>query len=131
MADPSFLQYLWRCALAFVLGLSSFVVAMYAGEGLGIVAGIACLSIFLFLCQFLLSLRGTNYLFFNRVVGSNVPIIAALDLPLLIMFLMILYGEKGAVLAQGLPSLLFGCASTCAGAGLAMFVARRKVKHRP
>jgi|WetSurSiteA1Bulk_404760.scaffolds.fasta_scaffold91091_2 hypothetical protein len=85
MADPSFWQYLWRCALAFVLGLFSFV-AMYAGEGLGIVAGIACLSIFLFLCQFLLSPRGTNYLFLNRVVGSNVLIIVALDLPLLIMF---------------------------------------------
>lgn len=87
MANP-YWQYLWRCALGFLLGLFSLVVAMYAGEGLGIFAAFICISILFFLCQFLLSLRGNNDLFFNRVVGSNMPIIVALELPLLIIFLM-------------------------------------------
>ncbi len=131
MADPPYWQYLWRCALGFLLGVLSFVPAMVAGEGLSIVAGLICVMIYFFVCQFLLSIRENNYLFFNRVVGSNMPIIVALDLPLLIMFLMILHGEKrGVVLAQGVPSLVLGCASTCAGAAMAMFVARRKVEHR-
>jgi hypothetical protein len=134
MADPLIWKYLWRCALAFGLGLVSLMLS-FVGEGLGeilsIVTGIACLSIFLFLCQFLLSLRETNYLFSNRMVGSNVPIIVALDLPLLILFLM-MFGEKrkGVILMQGVPLLLFGCTSTVAGAVTALFVGRRKVeKH--
>lgn len=131
MADPSFWQYLWRCAIAFVLGLFSFVPAMFAGEALGIVAGVIGISIYFFLCQFVLSLRENNYLFFNRLVGSNMPIIVALDLPLIILFVMMLYGEKsGPILAQGVPLLLFGCASSCAGAAMALFVAHRKVEHR-
>ncbi len=131
MADPD-LQYLWRCPVAFLLGLLSFVVLVAAGEGLGLVAAMVCSLAYFFACQFLLSLRENSFMFFNRVVGGNMPIIVALDLPVLIIFLMIRYGEKlGVALAQGVPYLLLASTGTFAGAATALFIARRKIESRP
>lgn len=130
MANP-YLQYLWRCPVAFLLGVLSFLPLFAAGEGLGILVGLLCAVIYFFVCQFLLSLRKENDLFYNRVVGSNAPIIVAMDVPLVIVFLLMLYGErKGPILAQGLPLLLLGCSSTFAGAALALSVARRRVEKQ-
>jgi hypothetical protein len=129
MANP-YLQYLWRCSVGFLLGVLSFLPVFAAGEGAGIVAGLIVAVVYFLVCQFLLSLRKENDLFYNRVVGSNTPVIVAMDLPLVIGFLIMLYGERrGPILSQGLPLLLLGCSSTFAGAALALSVARRRVCH--
>ena len=93
MANPP-LQYFWRFSVAFLLAVLSFLPLFAAGEGLGILVGLLCAVIYFFVCQSLRSLRKENDLFYNRVVGSDAPLIVSMDLPLLIVFLVMPCGQR-------------------------------------
>ncbi|MBE3049355.1 hypothetical protein IMZ48_44025 [Candidatus Bathyarchaeota archaeon] len=105
--------------IAILLGVLSFLVFMFVGEGAGFVPAFIAVAAFLFVCQFLLS-RG--HVDAHR---KDWRIMLTLAAPLLVTtFLMVLLEKREIVLAQA-PVMLAACVGIYAGAVVASLAARR------
>jgi hypothetical protein len=104
---------------AFLLGLPSFLLLMFIGETLGLLAAFASLTVYFFICQFLLS-RGNA-----DALRGDWRIMLALDAVILLsVLIMVLVEKQQTILAQGPGLLLACCGGTLAGAFVASRVAR-------
>ncbi len=110
-----------RGFVAFALGVLSFPLFFFLGEGAGVPVMVPGMTAYFFICPFMLS-RG-------RVNGYREwPIMLALDAVPMLLLLMAVIAEKWQViLVQG--SLILGpaCIGTFAGAVAASLVARRAI----
>ena len=111
-----------KYAIAFFLGLLSFLVLMFVGETVGAAAGFIGLAVYLFACQFLLS-RGNP-----DAAPGDWPLMLLLNAVMLVaLVLMTLVERRAVVLSQG-PAMLGACLTgTLGGAFAASRAARRKM----
>ena len=110
-----------RGLVAFALGVLSFPLFFFLGEGAGVPVMVPGMTAYFFVCQFmLLRGRGNGY--------REWHIMLALDaIPMLLLVLTAVIAEKWqAILVQG--SLILGpaCGGTFAGALAASLAARRR-----
>jgi len=116
-----------RTAVAFLLGVLSFLLMMFVGEGLssslgeakGLLVTFGVMAVYFFVCQFLLSRGHPDAL---RTDGRVMLALAAV--PLVFIVLMGLAEKRGVLLSQGLGVLLAVCVGILAGA----FAASRTAK---
>jgi len=114
--------------VALLLGVLSFLLMMFIGEGLvshlgepeGLLVTFAALAVYFFVCQLLLS-RG------NRdALRTDWRIMLALGaVPLAVVVIMALAEKRDVLLSQGLGILLSTCVGILAGAFTASRAARR------
>jgi len=105
---------------AFLLGLFSFFVYMFAGETAGLVLGFVALAAYCCLCQFFLSRKNAD------AYRTDWPVMLALDATELVLFvIMARGGDREAFLSQGPGILLATCGGTYLGAVVASLTARR------
>lgn len=114
-----------RLGAAFFLGILAFLLLMFIGETVGLLAAFGSLTVYFFICQFLLS-RGHP-----DALRDDWRIMLALDAVILAsVFVMVLVEKWQVILAQGPGMLLACCAGTLAGALAASWVARRAAARR-
>jgi hypothetical protein len=110
---------LLKVLVGVLLGVFSFLVAMFVGGAAGTLPAFIAVAAFLFGCQFLLSWGHVD------AHRKDWPVMLALAAPLLAStFMMVLVEPPETVLDQG-PVLLFACAGIYAGAVTASRMARR------
>jgi len=109
-----------KIVIAFLLGVLSFLLAMFIGEGSGLPAAFATLAGYFFICQFLLSRGNPN------AWRSDWRIMLALDaVTIIVVCIMVTAENRDVALAQAPGWLLSTCGGTFAGALAASLVARR------
>lgn len=105
---------------AFGLGVFSFLLFMFVGESVSLMAGFIALALYFFLCQFLLS-RGNP-----EAHHEDWPIMLSLDAVMLVcLFFMIAIEKQSVIFSQAQGILVSTCGGTYAGAVAASFTARR------
>jgi hypothetical protein len=106
--------------IAFLLGVGSFVLMMAVGEGSGLVAAFAVLTVYFFVCQFLLS-RGNR----GAMRTDGLVMLALAAVPLVAVVLMAVTEKREVLLSQGAGLLLSTVVGILGGAFAASRVARK------
>ncbi len=105
--------------VALLLGVVSFLLVMFVGEGAGLPAAFAVLAVYFFVCQFLLS-RG------NRdALRTDAGVMLALGaVPVVLVVIMAIAERREVLLTQGVGILLSSAVGILAGALAASRTAR-------
>ena len=116
----------WKAALAFVLGVSAFLVGTLSDGLLGAArsatppATFVIMGAYLAVCQYFVADRGAG-------LRANLPTILAMTAPWVLIFVSIVSSEtRHSVLSQGIPLLAAGGLGPLAGALVAGASAARK-----